>query len=179
MIRVPARFRPAAAVPFALLAAACSTAGNYPSLEQRPVERVSGTAQPVAPGQAAPAAAPLPPASATLPARLDALLAAAQDADARFQAARPAAERAVASAGPVASGSWSSASVALAGLETSRSHTMAALAELDGLYAEARSAAPVAESADAGAIAAVRMKVESLIEAQDGVLDALSARLRG
>lgn len=173
MNRTIARLLPAL---LPILAAACSTAGTYPSLAQREVERVGGQANPV-PG---PATVPAPPPpSADLTGRLDALVAAARAADRRFQTDRGAAERAVAGAGGVASDSWSGASVALARLEASRSQTMTALADLDSLYVDARSAAPVEESPSALAIAAARSTVSDLVAAQDRVIAGLAARLPG
>lgn len=171
--------------------AACSTAGGYPSLALRDVERADepnaqrpnaqrpgGSAAPAA-GDAAPAAPALPPASADLVTRLAGLVKVAREADGQFQANRPAAERAIAASGALGSDSWSTASVALARLESSRSSGMASLAELDTLYADARDAAPVEESPAATAIGAARTQVAALIDAQDAVLATLSGRLKG
>jgi len=163
-------------LPFGM--AACSTASSYPSLAQRDVERISGTAA-AAPGEAEPAVPALPPASADLVTRLAGLVKVAQAADRQFQSARPAAERAVASAGGVGSDSWSGASVALARLESSRSSGMGALAELDVLYADERDKAPTDESPTTSAISAARSEVAALLDAQDKLLAALSARLKG
>lgn len=160
-----------------ILAAACSSPGSYPSLEQRPVERISGSAKPVA-GPPAASSPALPPASANLATRLDSLVASARDADQQFQANRPAAERAVAAAGNVASDSWSTASVALARLESSRSQAMIALAELDTLYVDARTSAPAEDPSSAKNIAAARDQVNDWVAAQDRVLNDLNARLR-
>lgn len=164
-----------AVLPF--LAAACSTAANYPSLALRDVERGSGQAMPVA-GEAATPAPALPPAGADLATRLDGLVAAARAADQQFQTNRPAAERAVATAGATTSDSWSSASVALAELEASRSQAMVALAELDTLYVDARSAGPAEETPNARAISAARDQVGSWVAEQDKVIASLSARLK-
>ncbi|MCJ2187744.1 hypothetical protein [Novosphingobium beihaiensis] len=162
------------ALPLALLASACSTAGRYPSLALRDVER----AKPVA-GDPAPPVRPLPPASASLVTRLDGLVAIARDADRQFQAQRPAAERAVGAAGDVGSDSWSTASVALASLESSRSNAMAALGDLDTLYVDARTAGALEETPSAKAIAAARDQVNGWVAAQDDVIAHLSARLPG
>jgi hypothetical protein len=173
MIRAKARLLP---VLLPLLAAACSTAGTYPSLAQRDFERIGGSATPVA-GEAEPPAPPLPPPSADLVTRLDGLVAVARDADGRFQANRPAAERAVAAAGNIASDSWSTASVALARLESSRSSAMEALADLDALYIDARTDAPLEETPSAKAIAVARDQVDGWVAAQDDVIADLTARL--
>ncbi|MFC0205562.1 hypothetical protein [Novosphingobium soli] len=157
-------------------AAACSTAGDYPSLAVRDVERVSGSGTPAA-GEATPAPPPLPPASADLVTRLAGLVDAARAADRRFQSNRAVAERAVASAGSSGTDSWSAASVAVARLESSRSSTMAPLAELDVLYADARDVAPADESPSAAAIGQARAEVAALVAAQDALIDRLSGRL--
>lgn len=163
-------------LPFGL--AACSTAGSYPSLAERPVERESGTATAASGDEALPAPV-LPPPSADLVTRLGALVKVAQTADREFQSARPAAERAVAAAGGTGTDSWSAASIALARLESSRSAGMTALAELDTLYADARSNAPVHESPSTRAIEDARTQVAGLLDAQDSLLDRLSNRLQG
>jgi hypothetical protein len=171
--------------------AACANSGGYPSLALRDVERASetgaatsGAAKPggsaaAAPGDQAPAIPALPPASADLVTRLATLVKIAQDADRQFQANRPAAERAIAASGAVGSDSWSSASIALGTLESSRSSGMSALAQLDTLYADARDVAPVEESPSATAIGAARTQVAALIDAQDAALATLSGRLKG
>ena len=175
MIRAKARLL---TVLLPMMAAACSTAGSYPSLAQRDVERVSGRAEPV-PGDTAPEAPAPPPASADLVTRLTGLVALAREADKQFQANRPAAERAVAAAGGRATDSWSSASVALALLETSRSSAMVALADLDTLYVNARTDAALERTPTTEAIATARDEVNGWIDAQDAVIARLSARLPG
>lgn len=166
-------------LPFGI--AACSTT-EYPSLAVRDVEtlgqRASGSGMPASGDQAPPPPA-LPPASADLVTRLKGLVATAQEADRQFQSNRTAAERAVAAAGNVGSDSWSNASVALARLETSRSSGMAALAELDVMFADARDAAPAQDPPQVTAIGDARTQVAALLDAQDQVLAALSTRLKG
>jgi hypothetical protein len=165
--------------------AACANSGGYPSLALRDVERASepgarpGGSAAAAPGDQAPAIPALPPASADLVTRLATLVKIAQDADRQFQTNRPAAERAIAASGAVGSDSWSSASIALGTLESSRSSGMSALAQLDTLYADARDVAPVEESPSATAIGAARTQVAALIDAQDAALATLSGRLKG
>ena len=171
MIRAKARLLP---VLLPILATACSTAGVYPTLETRDVERITGTATPVA-GEPSPADTPAP--AADLVSRLDRLVAQAREADQQFRASRPAAEQATAAADGTGGDGWSSASVALARLESSRSQAMVALADLDGLYAEARSGPATGETADARAIAAARQEVGGLVAAQDEVIERLARRL--
>lgn len=173
MIRAKACLLPAA---LSILTAACAAAGDYPSLAVRDVERVRGSAAPAAGEQAVPPAPP--PASADLTTRLDGLVAMARAADERFQANRGAAERAVSAAGSVPADSWSTASVALARLETARSSAMVALADLDTLYVDARDAAPLEETPSMAAIAAARGEVEGWVSAQNAVIERLAGRLR-
>lgn len=168
-------------LPFAM--AACATADEYPSLAQRDFERnagrVCGTATPVDPAPE-PEPAPLPPASADLLARLEGLVSAAREADRRFASQRDDAERAVsrASGAAAASDPWAAAQVALAALETSRSAAIAALADLDTLYADARDAAPTEVSPSAEAIGRARSQVSELVAQENDVIAGLSARLR-
>lgn len=173
MIRAKACLLPAA---LCALTAACSTAGNYPSLAVRDVERVRGSASP-APAEATPLPSP-PPASADLTTRLEGLVAMAREADRQFQASRGNAERAVAAAGTVPADSWSTASVALARLENARSAALVALADLDTLYVDAREDAPLEETPRSMAIAAARGQVEGWVSAQDEVIGRLAGRLR-
>ncbi|GGC24796.1 hypothetical protein GCM10011371_10510 [Novosphingobium marinum] len=159
-----------------LLSACASTAGEYPSLARRDIERVSGTAMPVEP--AVPQVPPLPPSAAT-EARLAELLAQAREANQRFLAVRPQAQNAVAGAGGVASESWIDANVALSRLEAARSRAMVALAELDQLYAAERLENFNAVSPTAEAIAAARDTVDSWVQAQTDTIGSLSGRLPG
>lgn len=160
-----------------MLAAACSTAGSYPSLALRDFEWNSRRAAPAA-AESAPPAPVLPPASADLVTRLDGLVRMAHEANQRFEADRPATERALATAGATGSDSWSRASVALAELESSRSQAMVAFAELDTLYVDARSGGPVEESPRTKAIAVARERVGGWVAEQDKVIADLASRLR-
>lgn len=153
--------------------AACSSAGHYPSLAVRPVER----ATPVTPDAEAPPA-PLPPASADLTTRIDGLLAAARQADSQFAAKRTLAERAVSASGSSRSGdAWLTAQAAISALQASRDPAVAALGELDTMYADARDAAPVEESPSAKSIGTAREQVQTLVAAQDEVVARLNGRL--
>lgn len=182
MIRAKAR-KPLAlrsltpALALAILTSGCTTAANYPSLAVRDVERASGTASP-ANGEPAPPEAPLPPASADLATRLDGLVAAAREAHRQFQSNRAAAERAVADAGDTGSDSWSTASVALARLESSRSSAMVALGDLDALFVDARTEGALEETPAVRAITAARNQVDGWVSAETDVITRLSVRLR-
>lgn len=136
-------------------------------------------ATPAAP-EPTPEPVPLPPPSADLVNRLEGLVSAAQEADRRFTSRRDDAERAVgrASGAAVASDPWASAQVALAALETSRSAAIAALADLDGLYADARNTAPIEVSPSAEAIGTARSQVIELVARENEVIAGLAARLR-
>ncbi len=151
------------------LAACASDTANYPSLARRDVERTAATPVP------SPAPIPDPGPDAALAARLAGLVAAARGAQQRFAAAQPGAERGVGAGAGSSPGSesWARASIALAGLETTRSDAMIALADLDALYAEAR----VNGTNGASAIAAARNEVSVLVSEQDRTVAALRGRL--
>jgi hypothetical protein len=154
------------------LSACASDTTHYPSLAKREAERIANSA----PSAPSPTPAPLPAAPAATLASLDGLIARAKDAHRRFAARRPRAEQLVAAAAgaPLASESWSVASIALADLESARSDTMVALAELDGAYAAARVA-----GSDVTAISAAREDVMALVGEEDRVLAALRRRIAG
>jgi hypothetical protein len=158
--------------------AACAAASDYPSLERRPAERMTGSAQAVTPDTPP---SPPPPLSPELTTRLTQLVERARAADQRFAGKRAGAERAVAAGGGGAPGSegWSAATVALSDLESSRGDGMVALAELDQLYAaEAVAASQTGDETKVTAIAAARDQVSALIGAEDQVLAGLRRRMR-
>lgn len=155
-----------ALAPIAVLAA-CASGGDYPSLAQRPAERVQGTLTPDA-AQAAPAAPVVP--SADLTRRLAELRNEAAARHGEFSAALPAAQRLVNAAGATGSDSWASAQVALADLDSLRSRASVPLADLDTLAVDA-----TIDDGPRAAIDSVRSEVESLVRQEDEAL----ARLRG
>jgi hypothetical protein len=151
----------------ALLIAACASSGNYPSLAQRPAERVGGAFETDAPPTtSAPPEAP----SADLMARLAELQRTATSLHAEFTAATPSATRIAGAAGATGSDSWASAQVALADLDSLRSRASVPLAELDALWVDS-----TVEAGPREAIGSARAAVEALIAEEDAVL----ARLRG
>lgn len=160
----------------ALLLAGCAASTDYPSLAVRDVERVQGSGVPAA--GSANAIPVLPPASADLTTRLAGLVDVARQAHARFTARQGATERAVAGAGGSRSDGWTAAEVALSDLQTSRSGALTALAELDQLYVDERTAHPEQVSPAATAIGTARDQVESWVSAQTAVISRLDARLR-
>ncbi len=159
-----------AAAPLALTACASAKAG-YPSLARRPIERISGSA-PVATPTDSPAAPAAPSPDALN--RLDAALAQAAGADARFHQ-REARARALVSAArgaPIAGEAWAVASVAVADLESARSDAMIALADIDALFAKAR-----VDGSDSTAISGGRDRVTTLVASEDQVLTELRSAL--
>lgn len=139
-------------------------------MAKRPAERITAT-WPPAPPPPPPAPPPLDPATAN---RLDGLLAQVSAADGRFAAKIARARTLVGAARGAALGSeaWSVASIAIAELESARAEAMVAMAQLDSIYADART-----EGRDVGQIEVTRQKALAIIAAQDGVLDSLKGLL--
>lgn len=117
-----------------LLAACTAPEGAYPSLALRDAERITGLAEPVTPAPYVP-----PQTPPAVVGRLGQLTAEAASAHQAFLAEAPGARSAVAAARGAEAGSdaWSSAQVALAGLDAARGRAMIALADLDRLYVDA------------------------------------------
>jgi hypothetical protein len=160
---------------FVLPLTACAAASDYPSLERRPAERMTGSAAAVTPESPPPPPAPLSPQLTT---RLSQLVEQARAAHRRFADKRANAERLVSAGGGASPGSegWSTATVALSDLESARSDGMVALAELDELYtSESIAASQTGDGTKVTAIAGARDQVTALIGEEDDVL----ARLRG
>ncbi len=157
---------------------ACAATQDYPTLERRDAERMTGSARPVT------AEAPPPPpapASPELTTRLAQLVEQARTAHQRFTARRGNAESLVASGGRGDPGSdgWSVATAALSDLESARSDAMLALAELDQLYAgESVAAAETGNHASVDSIATARDRVTSLVGEEDTALAKLRSRIR-
>ena len=150
--------------------AACATPeGEYPSLDIRPAERASGTLQP-------PPAPYVPPSTpAPVVGRLEQLAADAASAHRAFLAEAPAARSAVAAASGAELGSdgWARASVAVAGLEGTRSRAMIALADLDRLMVDA-----AVEGGELERIVAVRNTVTAQVDEQNATIEGLQRSLR-
>jgi hypothetical protein len=152
-----------------LLAACASPEGEYPSLDIRPAERVSGTLAP-------PTAPYVPPPTPTaVLGRLDQLAADAASAHRAFLAEAPAARSAVtaASGAELGSDGWARASVALAGLESARSRAMIALADLDRLMVDA-----AVEGGELERIVLVRNTVTAQVDEQNATIEGLARILR-
>jgi hypothetical protein len=149
------------------LLGACASSGDYPSLTERPVERVEGS---FSAETAASEPAPAPAPSADLVQRLAALRTDAETAHGAFTRAVPAAERLATASESTGSDSWASAQVALADLESLRSQAAVSLAELDLLWIDT-----TVEGAPRDAIAETLGAVLALVRDEDETL----ARLRG
>lgn len=148
------------------LAACAKDQGTYPSLAKRPGERIVAS-WPPAPPAPPPPPAPLDPATTS---RLDLLVAEARSADARFHGKEARARKLVSAArnAPMGSEAWSVATVAVSELEAARAQAMVAMADLDSLYAAART-----EGRDVTRIEAARDQVMAIIAGQDRVLESL------
>ncbi|MFC3102229.1 hypothetical protein [Altererythrobacter lauratis] len=153
-----------------LLLGGCARSEGYPSLSIRDSERVTGVID-----AAAAAFTPAPATPATL-AQLDTLAASARAAHQRFLAAQPTTERLVAGARGSAAGTegWARAQVAIANLESLRSDTMIALADIDRLHVDAHTGG--GDIAETGAALA---EINTLVDQQDAVIAALLGQLGG
>lgn len=152
------------------LVACASDRGEYPSLERRPMERITGTYTPAA--QATPT--PLPPPSAAVTGKLDGLVAQARTADSKFRQREDRARSLVGSSAGARLGSesWNTATVAVSELETARGEAMVALTELDLLFNET-----VLAGQDASSIGQARNTVVGIIGYEDRVLGELRSKL--
>lgn len=164
----------------ALCLTGCASTNDYPSLARRQAERITGSADVVAPTPA-PSQPPAPP-SPEMTGRLAQLVAQARTAHEKFAARRGEAERLIGAASGAAPGSesWSVASIALGDLDSRRSEAMIALGELDEIYAaEAVRAAETGVAGNSDAASAAHAQVNDWVAEEDAVLDRLQGRLRG
>ena len=150
------------------LLASCATAsGDYPSLAVREAERVTGRLDAPEPY------VPEPISEATL-ADVEQLVAQAAEAHESFlQKLAPArsAVRAAQGAG-VGTERWSVASVAIADVESARSRTMVAMADLDRLYVAAAT-----EGAATEELATAQQRVDALVEQETAAIEDMLAAL--
>jgi hypothetical protein len=157
------------ALPAIFLLHACSAPDGYPSLAIRDSERVSVT-------MASPDSAnftPPPVPQATIE-NLDLLSANALAANERFLAATDGVRVSVGRAAGAATGSeeWSVAQVEIAGLESLRSDTMHALADIDQIFINA-----VIEGEEFDAASRTRDEIALLVTEQDRIISALLTTL--
>ncbi|MBU2340836.1 MAG: hypothetical protein KKE77_06275 [Alphaproteobacteria bacterium] len=158
----------------ALALSACASSGDeFPSLAIRDVERAQGQFEPI---PVAPIDVPEIPTNyeGSLGDRLATLVESARAAHERFVRSEGVARRTVSGAGraPVGSDNWASSQVALADLESIRSDTAIALAEIDILHIAASVAAE-----DRVRIDAARDSILALVEEEDAALSELRARV--
>jgi hypothetical protein len=153
----------------------CSTA-SYPSLARRDSELRNP------PKPSASPRAPTDQTDAALKTRLDAMVAQAQAADARFADALPRVQGAVGAAAghTVGDEAWSLANLALAELESTRGAVGIAQANLDQIYTDdslAHALDDNAERPDRRLIASARASLDAITSAQDKVLATLRAKM--
>lgn len=150
-----------------MIAACAAPQGEYPSLQIRAAERIDPNAEEPAP----PPPAPIP---AEVLAKAERLKGEAQAADAGFQRLAPGATAAAQAArgAAVASDRWADAQVAIAMLDSQRSKTASALADLDILYADR---AVALESRDE--IDVARQTVARIVAGQDATLNRLKGMI--
>lgn len=150
----------------ALLPACAQTdASAYPSLAIRPAERIDADPPTEPP-------APPAPVPADVMARVAAIKAKADDAASAFDRLSPGVTARVQSGrgAAVASDRWIDAQVAFSQLDTARTGTATALADIDIIYIER--AVALESRAE---IESVRQEIASLLERQDAVLARLKA----
>lgn len=167
----------AASLSLSVIAAGCAgTEGEFPTLAKRNVETYYETGGDSGAGETP---AP-PPASNSLTEKLDGLLAQAKAGQTDFETALPLARsRADDARGAQPGGeSWSQATTAISALDTSRSESATALADLDQLYADTLTAEEL-NPADADAIRRVHAQVYEMVEAQTRQVEALTASVGG
>jgi hypothetical protein len=148
--------------------AGCASASDFPSLAPRPAELADNPA----PAEPPPPAGPV---DSALAGRIAQLATDARQGQAEFEAEVGKAQAAVRRAGGAGSDSWIEAQQAVSRLESARTKTMNALAELDALARE-RSALPSAAQ-DLPAIASASAEAEQLAQRQREAIDRLLAAL--
>ncbi|HEX6374796.1 MAG TPA: hypothetical protein VFZ91_03650 [Allosphingosinicella sp.] len=152
-----------------VLAGGCAAPGPYPSLAPRSAEKA------YADGEDERQPTPQPD-DAALAAEIVRLVAAAKAGAAEFDAALPAAEAAVAAAGPPSSDSWVEAQQAVSRLEAARARVTAALADLDAVNVE-RAAAGTLGAGDRDRLRAAIAGTQALADAQAERVRRLEERL--
>lgn len=157
---------------FALfLPAACAAPGGpYPSLQPRATEAIDPRVPVVRPMNDR-------PASASLSARLSALVDQAQNGNAAFDAAATEAERLAALAGAPQSEGWIAAQEALTAAIAARKATATALGDIDSLAASALQTQGGIAPNDLAAIKHAQSTVGGLDERQAERIDAIQKRL--
>lgn len=151
------------------LIAGCAAAGEFPSLQPRPVEQLS-MEEPVR-------EAAVVPADSALVGRARALLTEAQRGDQAFEVAYGRALPAVRAAGRSGSDSWINAQQAISRVEAARADTSTALANLDQLVGERDDVATNAD--DEAEIRAMLVEVSRIADDQQRRTTALRSQVGG
>ena len=150
---------------------ACSSAGGpYPSLQPRAAERIDPRLEPVRPMNDR-------PATASLVARLAALVEQARAGDAAFEPAASEAERLATAAGAPQSESWIAAEQALSAAIAAGHGTSVALADVDALGANALQTQGGIAPNDLDAIESAAAAISSIGRGQTARIDAVQKRL--
>ncbi|GAA4714933.1 hypothetical protein H9L13_05065 [Sphingomonas lutea] len=162
--------RPLTLLAFAILAACAGPRGASPSLQPRATETIDPRV---------PVEAPVNnrPVTASLAARLQALVAQAQSGDAAFAPAAARAEQLAASAGARGSESWTVSQEALSAAVAARAQTTRALGDIDALGASALQSQGGLAPADLAAITDAAAEVGAIDRRQSARLDAIQVRL--
>lgn len=154
-----------------LALSACSSAGGtYPSLQPRAAERIDPRLEPVRPMNDR-------PATASLVARLAALVEQARAGDAAFEPAASEAERLATAAGAPQSESWIAAEQALSAAIAAGHGTSVALADVDALGANALQTQGGIAPNDLKAIQGAAAEVSAIARRQAARIDAVQNRL--
>jgi hypothetical protein len=154
------------------LGACAAPGGPYPSLQPRAAEAVDPRVPVVRPLNER-------PVSATLAARLAALVEQAQSGDAAFDGAMTSAERLAASAGAAQSESWIAAQEALTAAIAARRPTATALGDIDEIAATSLQTNRGIAPNDLAAIQRAAAEVGGLDRRQADRVDAIQKRLAG
>ena len=156
--------------PIIALGACSAPGGPYPSLQPRPAEAIDPRLPVVRPINER-------PVSAALASRLSALVEAARDGNAAFDAAASQAEQLAASAGAPQSEGWIAAQEALTAAIAARKATSGALGDIDALAAGALQANAGIAPNDLAAIKSAQAEVGALDARQADRIDAIQKRL--
>jgi len=167
------RHRLATVTPLALsaLLAGCAASGSYPSLLPRPAELAGAAPAPPAP------VTPVAAADAAINARLAQLLDQARTGQSAFEAAHAEAAATVSRAGAAGSESWIAAQQAVSRLESARTPTVTALAELDAMARSRAETGIATAQADLDAIASAENQARTIAEAQEREIGRLGSAL--
>jgi hypothetical protein len=153
-----------------VLSACAAPGGPYPSLQPRAAEAIDPRVPVVRPMN-------IRPVSATLAARLSALVDQAQSGNAAFDTAASQAERLAASAGAPQSEGWISAQQALTAAIAARKTTATALGDIDALAATALQTQGGIAPNDLAAIKKAQSQVTLIDQRQADRIKALQRRL--